>query len=301
MSDIVPRKINFLSAADYIDPCGLPFCAKTHYKQIHENWWHYHDFDELVIVLNGSGEHALLDHSYAIADGDVFLIKRDMVHCYQNTHNLVLANLLFDHRKVLQNSLDLADIPGYYAFFEAEPELRVESSFKAKHTLDPEQIKEVLLLLSKLSMEIGEKRPGWRYCAHNLLRELIVFIARSYNSDERKLSRRMIILSKMMRFVENNFRRNITRGDIIAAGATSISVGSRIFQEFLHLSPIGYLTQVRIRHAVELLQKEDMPVSEVAAACGIGDSNYFSTAFRKHFGMPPREFRKRTLQKTQKQ
>ena len=74
------------------------------------------------------------------------------------------------------------------------------------------------------------------------------------------------------------------------AGEVSISVGSRIFQEFLHETPIGHLIRVRIDHASELLRRTDLPVSEIAFRCGFRDTNYFSLQFKKTTGLSPREF-----------
>ena len=42
----------------------------------------------------------------------------------------------------------------------------------------------------------------------------------------------------------------------------------------------------------ELIAGTDRPITEIAFDVGYNDSNYFSTAFRKHEGLTPSQYRK---------
>lgn len=53
----------------------------------------------------------------------------------------------------------------------------------------------------------------------------------------------------------------------------------------------SYIKRMRLQSALELLQKTDMSVKEVAAACGFNDPSYFARAFLKAMGRSPQEFR----------
>lgn len=53
-----------------------------------------------------------------------------------------------------------------------------------------------------------------------------------------------------------------------------------------------YLAELRVEEAKQLLRSADtMPISQVAAAVGYNDVNYFSRTFRKYTGKTPTEFR----------
>ena len=68
----------------------------------------------------------------------------------------------------------------------------------------------------------------------------------------------------------------------------------RVFKGHTGLSPLAYLNRLRIDRARELLRMERyLSIEEVAGRCGFRDSFYFSTAFKKQEGIPPREFRNR--------
>ena len=254
---------------------------------------HYHDFNELVIVLDGNAIHKTEERDYPISSGDVFLIKKNKIHYYWGTDNLKLANIMFDFDTLNVDWKKLREIPGYTALFETEPELRDRSQFKCKHTLNAAQLDEVSGLLQKILREEKEKPSGWIMMAQTLLQELLIMLARSYSAASKIQSQKMIRLSRMMQFIEQNYAKKITRDRIMREGMISNAVGTRIFKDLLGKTPFEYLIQTRIRHAAELLENSDQSVSDIAYECGFHDSNYFSMQFRKVTGLSPREFARR--------
>ena len=53
-----------------------------------------------------------------------------------------------------------------------------------------------------------------------------------------------------------------------------------------------YLTTARMTKAKEFIAGTDRPITEIAFEVGYNNSNYFSTAFRKHEGISPSAYRK---------
>lgn len=282
------QETTLYSANQFIMPYGLPYRLMFHSQE--NNRDHHHDFTELVIVLDGSAEHWIAGRHYPVSRGDVFVVRKGVSHCYRNSRRLRIANVMFDFEETQIDLLDLPEIAGFFALFESEPSVREQSDFKECHTLSPVQLAEVESLLNRFQYEFEGRKPGFRFVCRNAFFELLVYLARSYDKDGKKYSRRMIRLSRMVRFIEEHFQQDISRDEIMKAGEVSISVGSRIFQEFLHETPIGHLIRVRIDHASELLRRTDLPVSEIAFRCGFRDTNYFSLQFKKTTGLSPREF-----------
>jgi len=79
--------------------------------------------------------------------------------------------------------------------------------------------------------------------------------------------------------------------------ALSRPVLFRKFKAITGDSPQTYINQIRQRRAVELLQQGRMNINEVAFVCGFGDSKYFSTTFKKHFGKSPSDYLKESAAK----
>src|SRR5690606_15016354 len=59
------------------------------------------------------------------------------------------------------------------------------------------------------------------------------------------------------------------------------------------LSVSQLISQVRLKHAMELLRKSSLNVSEVAHEVGFASTSYFIKCFREYYGYPPGEVGKR--------
>lgn len=55
------------------------------------------------------------------------------------------------------------------------------------------------------------------------------------------------------------------------------------------LSPTDFIKSIRLNHALGLMQSQKYTVTEVSELCGFASVGYFSTVFKKHFGISPSE------------
>ncbi|UII19752.1 helix-turn-helix domain-containing protein [Fulvivirga ligni] len=62
----------------------------------------------------------------------------------------------------------------------------------------------------------------------------------------------------------------------------------------LELSVSQYIRQIRLEHAMRLLEENQHNVSEVSYQVGFSSTSYFIKCFREHFGYPPGEVGKKT-------
>ena len=70
----------------------------------------------------------------------------------------------------------------------------------------------------------------------------------------------------------------------------------RLFEKTYGTTVKQYLISLRMDEARRLLTHTDLPISEVAAAVGIGDYHYFCRAFTRETGISPGAFRKQQQQ-----
>jgi AraC family transcriptional regulator of arabinose operon len=71
----------------------------------------------------------------------------------------------------------------------------------------------------------------------------------------------------------------------------STSRFAHLFREHARMSPGRWAELVRLRRAATLLLATADGVAEIATAVGFSDPLYFSTRFRRHFGLSPRAYR----------
>jgi AraC-like DNA-binding protein len=67
----------------------------------------------------------------------------------------------------------------------------------------------------------------------------------------------------------------------------------RKIKKITGLSVSQFISQVRLQHAMELLQQHSVTVSEVSYEVGFSSTSYFIKCFREHYGYPPGEVEKR--------
>lgn len=68
---------------------------------------------------------------------------------------------------------------------------------------------------------------------------------------------------------------------------------SQKFKEKTGLSPIKFLSRLRIQKAAQLLYSTDIPTSEIATVAGFSTPYYFRTFFSKYVGLSPEDYRRR--------
>ena len=92
------------------------------------------------------------------------------------------------------------------------------------------------------------------------------------------------------RQIQNHYSDRITLSQIAAAASISLSECNRCFKRFLKLTPIEYLTQVRVAAACRLLKEGTETIASVAEDLGFADYSYFHRVFKKYMGCTPKEY-----------
>ena len=66
---------------------------------------------------------------------------------------------------------------------------------------------------------------------------------------------------------------------------------STVFKRETEMSFVSYLTEVRLQHALSLLNTTDDKTYVIAGKVGYTEPNYFSYVFKKRFGVSPSKYR----------
>jgi len=119
---------------------------------------------------------------------------------------------------------------------------------------------------------------------------------RSTETPEPKLSR-----SDVMRWVKFHLTQNYASPISLEQLAQHFEIStanlSRLFRHEFGVGFSRYLTELRLESAVALLNSTSLPISEVAMRCGFSTSCYFIRIFRRHFGVTPKDYRRRERRK----
>ena len=96
---------------------------------------------------------------------------------------------------------------------------------------------------------------------------------------------------KLIDFVENRFREEISIKDIEDVSFYSYRNINRIFLALQHETIGQYVKRMKLEKAAEYLKFSEVKVSDIAFEVGYSDIAAFSKAFKKQFGCSPSNFR----------
>ena len=65
---------------------------------------------------------------------------------------------------------------------------------------------------------------------------------------------------------------------------------SELFKKTFKMSPVRFVTKMRIDYAKELLVTNRRSISEIAEMCGFSNTYYFSNVFKKQTGFSPSQY-----------
>ena len=103
------------------------------------------------------------------------------------------------------------------------------------------------------------------------------------------------IYNMALRFIERRYMQRITVSDIAAHCGCSVSTVSHTFTRHAGKTIKQYVNFLRIEQAKKLLESSLLPVKTIAAMCGFGEPDYFSTVFKHHTGFSPTNYKKRNM------
>jgi AraC-like DNA-binding protein len=96
--------------------------------------------------------------------------------------------------------------------------------------------------------------------------------------------------------IDTNYSLNLK--DLSKALELNPNYISREFSKYFDSLSFGeYIRKQRVDKAVELLQKGDITLIEIAYITGFSDQSHFNRVFKKHMGMTPTEYKKLIVKK----
>lgn len=91
--------------------------------------------------------------------------------------------------------------------------------------------------------------------------------------------------------MERHLEETISISNIAAIVGISQRNMERLFKNYTHVTAKKYYLDIRLDRARGLLTQTQMPILEVAIACGFSSSQYFSRVYKKRFQISPQKDR----------
>ncbi|BDT94547.1 AraC family transcriptional regulator [Nocardia sputorum] len=99
------------------------------------------------------------------------------------------------------------------------------------------------------------------------------------------------LVGKALRLLQHNPAHGWTVAGLAEAVGVSRAALARRFTDLVGEPPMAFLTEWRLALAADLLQESDATIEAIARQVGYGSAFALSTAFKRHFGVSPRDHR----------
>lgn len=253
---------------------------------------HRHEFQELVVVLKGTGIHVTEQGKTPIQAGDVFVVHRQHTHAYEETRDLHLVDILFDMKELGLPVGDIGTLPGFVALFEIEPSARQQTPMAPSMRLNKAQLRDLTLLIDELEHEFQHRQPGWGCAAIGTFMRLITELSRMHSGIDVSGADPSLRLDLVLSYMDEHYQRTFSLAALAQLVNMSVRTFTRRFRELKGCAPGEYIARLRMARAGRLLRSTNRSITDIAFEVGFNDSNYFARQFRRLMGCSPREYRK---------
>ncbi|WP_438350321.1 response regulator transcription factor [Paenibacillus sp. FA6] len=105
------------------------------------------------------------------------------------------------------------------------------------------------------------------------------------------------VIKKAQSFIDDNYMYEITLPMLAEKYNYNPSYFSELFKSKVGKTYVQYITEVRMKHACKLLEESNLGLWDIAELTGFSNPSYFSSKFKKVFGISPTDYRQRLPRK----
>ncbi len=217
---------------------------------------HTHDFNQLVLPLQGFIEITLDNNPLRIRLGECCVIKKNQLHSFQADEEarFIVADLSTLPDNLLHQNIELfsisAPLKSYLYFLDTQ--------------------------LQNLANKDLEKS-----CL-----ELFKHLLKEQQLDHQKDKR----IENVLHEIHQELNKQWTLSQFADKACLSLSQFKTVFQHNMGMPPMQYLIKVRMEKALALLVHTDTPMAIIAEQVGYKDASTFGKRFTKYFGRPPKSY-----------
>ena len=245
------------------------------YTLVSHDWWHdngivledsklFYITDGEIVIKTKSGETVC-------SAGDMVLIPAGVCHDYYMREG-ASAKKYWLHFGVETDGVSIFDR------YDLPLRIRVEKN-------DRKRIKELFE-----SILLDGNSVGSEYGRLGALYALVEYYLSAAAAEEKKS--REDEVERVLGYISKHLGSQLTLSTLASVACLSPNYLVRKFRAKMGVSPLKYVSIIRMERAKLLFNRTDMSIGSVMAEIGYSDPAYFSKCFKSYTGYSPRAFKK---------
>ena len=225
---------------------------------------------DLTLVFKGSLEYIVDGKSYTVGQNDVLLVPEGSVRERIGGTSAKYACFNFTLLDGVQLPRDV-----YY------------------HNAVNSEIKNMISLFAQTKILDGSKSPPYdpsnsRAKAMNMLNYILLELMNVFTYDNKNDH-----VKKAIKFINDNLLSSISLSDVSEHIHLTKEYTASIFKKETQKTVTEYISERKMFYAKEMLQAGSLSLSEIAENLHYDNYGYFSTLFKKYYGISPVKYRER--------
>lgn len=281
-----------------------------HHIQYNKRILHFHDYFELVVVLEGTITQLIEDKEYHYTPGSCCLINRSLYHIedYSDSARVLFIGFSVDFIKKLFEDCKTADFsqekeilnsdfykfitedlehPGGKTYLDYIPAIINLSSANVLHDINS-RLMEILL---HPTFGATHQIKGLFSSLISILSDPVYFHCTKMNLEQ---TADALIFSRISHFIEEKHGR-ITRDELSIQLNYSGDYINRIVHKFTGLCLFDYCMTFCMKKAAEELLHSSKTINQIAYELNFSNKTHFYKLFKEKYGVTPKEFRANSI------
>lgn len=254
-----------------LEYCGYEQCEPGFQVELYarENYVIY-------IAIKGKGVYAVKNKKYELERGNAVLVYPGEKAVYQADEKEPWNYMWIGFR-----GYRCEEYITYMGFSKENPIVKIQEIDSIKECIFR------MLQAKEFTVEDELMRMG------QLLQIMALFMKENQTGEKNQLQDcpTQVYVKYALEYMHMHYKEKIKIDHIADIIGISRSYLTRIFKKELQKSPQEYLIQLRLEYAAKMLKSTAEPINMVASNCGYADSLSFSKAFKRQYGMSPKEYR----------
>ena len=247
---------------------------------------HSHDFIEIVFVTGGTAEQKVNGNEYKVSRGDVVFINYKATHSFVSCKDFCYVNVCF-MPELLKEKITEENALALLAFTQFDELCKNNDGNMIKFSVREQE--SVEFILREMLIEKNKSDSASNRIIESYFNVLIEKMLRKMNFsvvDEEEKD----CLALLVEHINKNLSERLTLSELAKKSFYNPSYLSRAFKNRYGVTITDYVAKKRVEKSIGFL-KEGLSVDKICEIVGFSDRSAFYSAFEKHNGSDPKEFR----------
>ncbi|MGE4564161.1 MAG: helix-turn-helix domain-containing protein [Victivallaceae bacterium] len=249
---------------------------------------HVHNCFEIGLCKRGAGVFIIGNKVFTCSTGDAVFINQHEFHILQ--------------RDVPQNSewrfvyLDpIGLLSGQIRLDEEIFAIRRFAGEEFSNVVHPQDHPELTMLTAFFVEELENRRRNFESSARAALWAILTLLARitPKNPPPENMAGERETLYPALKYIASHYAEPVSLEKLAKLCNCSVSTFRRVFSRTMNALPSEYIEDFRLKNAQIQLSQSARGICEIALESGFGSVSNFNRQFKKRFGIPPGEYRKK--------